>query len=230
MTTRNKIRTTILPAVAGLILSLMAEGSAAQWFLATGPEAELTEDGLQRVDRALMPAAWMKPDVDLSGYTKLYFLPTTAEFRETQSLERTPSRDTMTRHFPISDARQNRLREQWAEAFHGAVSVLRSFELVDYVGRDVLLIRGRLADMASGIPPDVPGSSTAIVMYPWQGSIVLDLHDSMSDELLARTVDRRRIEGPIDAAAVETGNGIMLRRWAQLLCNRLEALADLRIR
>jgi len=224
---RNENQSARISIATGLVLLLFAGASAAQWFLAAGPTTEITEDGLYPVDRSIMPGAWVKPEFDLTGYSKLYFLPATAEFRETRSLDRTPSKDSVREHFAISEARRNRLREQWAQAFHDALSVQRSFELVDYVGRDVLLVRGRLSDMASGIPPDVPGSSTVTVMYPWEGSIVLDVHDSMSDELLARTVDRRRVEGPIDATAVEAGNGIMLRRWAQLLSSHIGQLANL---
>ena len=224
---KRKTSSTTTSIAFGLLLLPFAGGAGAQPLLATDADAEITEDGLHRVDTSVMPAAWVKPDLDLSGYTKLFFLPASVGYLDLSDQQRVSRIADTATHFPIGEVRQTRFRNQWAENFHGEISALDSFELVDYVGRDVLLIRGRLADVASGIPPDTAGSSTIAVLYPWESTIVLDIQDSMSDELLARTVDRRRIEGPIDATAVEAGVGIMLRRWSRLLCTRLEELAAL---
>ena len=224
---KNKLSTAAVSVALGLMLVVLAASADAQSFLAAGADAEITEDGLHRVDPAIMPAAWVTPELDLSGYTKLFFLPAAVSYLELPDQQRATRIADTGSQFPISKDRQIRFRGQWTESFHGTVSDLDSFELVDYVGRDVLLVRGRLADVASGIPPDRPGSGSVTILYPWEGTLVLDIQDSMSDEILARTVDRRRVEGPIDATAVEAGVGIMLRRWAQLLRTRLEELAAL---
>lgn len=224
---RNIASSTRISIAFALLLLAFAGGTSAQPLLATGADAQVTEDGLHRLDPSVMPAAWIKPDLDLSGYTKLFFMPATVSYLALSDQQRVSRIADTSSNFPISEVRQTRLRGQWAESFHGEISALDSFELVDYVGRDVLLVRGMLVDVASGIPPLTAGSSVVQVMYPWESTIVLDLQDSMSDEILARTVDRRRTRGPIDVTAVEAGVGLMLRRWSQLLCARLEELAAL---
>lgn len=224
---KSFLPTAAVSVACSAVLLLLPAAAGAQSYLATGADAQVTEEGLHRVEPTVMPAAWVRQDLDLSGYTKVFFLPTTVSYLEVDETRRVARLADTATNFPISESRQARLREQWAGAFHERVSELGSFELVDYVGRDVLLIRGQLVDVASGVPPDRPGSGTVTVLYPWEATIVLDIQDSMSDTLLARTVDRRRIEGPIDATAVEAGVGIMLSRWATLLTTRLEELAAL---
>ncbi len=107
------------------------------------------------------------------------------------------------------------------------LSEVDTYEMSDTVGRDVLIIQGRLIDAASGVPPDAAASVATTILYPWEATIVLELRDSMNDEILTRTVDRRRMEGPIDATAVEALTVTMLRRWSRLLCARLEELPEL---
>ncbi len=225
---KRKTRTVIMVLAAGFVLLWYAGGSGAQSFLATGADAEVTEDGLHRVDQSIIRAAWVRPDLDLTGYTKIFFLPTSVDFREIAGQVRVANiRDTAS-HFEVSEARQVRLRERWGQILYEDLSEIDSYEMSDSVGRDVLMVQGRLVDVASGVPPDAAASVSTTVLYPWEASIVLELRDSMSDEILARAVERRRLEGPIDATAIEALTGTMLRRWSGLLSNRLEELSDLR--
>ena len=225
---KRKTRTAIMPLAAGFVLLWYAAGSGAQSFLATGADAEVTEDGLRRVDQSIMRGAWVRPDLDLTGYTKIFFLPTNVDFREIADQVRVARiRDTAS-HFEVSEARQVHLRERWGQILYEDLSEVDSYEMIDSVGRDVLMVQGRLVDVASGVPPYAAGSVSTTVLYPWEASIVLELRDSMSDEILARAVERRRLAGPIDATAIEALTGTMLRRWSGLLCIRLEELSDLR--
>ena len=225
---KRKTRTMIMVMAAGFVLLWYAGGSDAQSYLATGADAEVTEDGLHRVDQSIIRAAWVRLDLDLTGYTKIFFLPTNVDFREIAEQVRVARIRDNESHFAVSEARQDRLREQWGRILYEDLSEIDSYEMFDSVGRDVLMVQGRLVDVASGVPPEVAGSGSTAVLYPWEASIVLELRDSMSDELLARAVERRRLQGPIDITAIEALTGTMLRRWSALLCNWLEELSDLR--
>ena len=46
-----------------------------------GPNAEVTVDGLHRVDDSKMALAYVKPDVDLSGYTKIMLDPVSIAYK-----------------------------------------------------------------------------------------------------------------------------------------------------
>ena len=69
-----------LLALAGIAGS--GGGPGAQPVLGTEPGAEVTADGLYPVHPSIMPAAWVKPDTDLSRYTRIFFLPTIVQYRE----------------------------------------------------------------------------------------------------------------------------------------------------
>lgn len=210
---------------------LLADGTAAQPPLATGEQAEVTEDGLHRVDPSVMDAAWVHPQINLSGYTKVFVMPARVQFREVGSVSPGVRARGDVDAFPINEVRRAQLSELWGQLFYDDITALDSFELVTEVGRDVLLIRGDLIDVISGVPPDeIAGGATTTVLYPWAASAVLEVRDSMSDELLARTIDRRRVEGPLDATAVWARTSSMVGRWSQLLCDRLEELNALNAR
>ena len=55
----------------------------------------------------------------------------------------------------------------------------------------------------------------------------MELRDSMSDDVLARTVNRERIEGPFDVAEVGPLTSRISMEWSRLLMRRLEELREL---
>ncbi len=56
---------------------------------------------------------------------------------------------------------------------------------------------------------------------------MIELRDSMSNDILARALDRQRANGPIAIAAVSDNTRRLIRSWSLLLCRRLEELSDL---
>lgn len=225
---KHRMSPAILAAAAGFVLLWQAGGSGAQSILATGADAEVTEDGLHRVDPSLMEAAWVKPDLDLSRFARLFIVPTAVQFREVEevtdafSLTRSGNRE-----FPVGRDKQDWLRGVWGRVFEEQFSQNRSFSRSEGVGTDVLVVQGILADVVSYIPPDSARSSYSWVRDPWVASVVLELRDGTTGELLARTNDRRTGEGLMDANTVWMLTEDLLVRWAQVLSERLDQLADL---
>ncbi len=224
---RRRIRMTILSAAAGLMLLWYAGGSGAQLVLRVGPDAEITVDGLHRVEGTTIDAAWVKPNLDLSRYTKIYMMPTDIHFREVdERVASVRARESET-EFTISDTSKARLRNLFSETFSEDLAEVSSYEMSDELGRDVLMVQGLLLDVISGVPPDTPGSSVSTIRWAWEVSIVIQLRDSMSNDILARTLVRRRVEGPMQAASVWGLTGAIVRDWSLLLCSHLEELSDL---
>ncbi|NIW25648.1 MAG: hypothetical protein GWN29_14365, partial [Gammaproteobacteria bacterium] len=79
---KRRIPTKMLSTAAGLVLFWYAVGSGAELPLATEADANVTEEGLHRVHPSIMEAAWVRPDFDLSGYTRLLLMPTAVQFRD----------------------------------------------------------------------------------------------------------------------------------------------------
>ena len=225
---RRRLPTIILCATVGLALLWHAEESGAQAILATGPDAEVTEDGLHRVDPSIMGAAWVRPDLDLSRYNRIYFMPAAVQFRDVAERRHNVRSMANADSFFVSESRQARLRELFGEAFYEAVGEVESYELSDEVGRDVLIVRGLLTDVISGVPPDVGGSVSLQGGYGWiwEANIALELRDSMSDVILARTADRERVEGSFATGAEAALTPRVIQSWSELLVTRLGELSD----
>ena len=217
----------LVPAAAGLILFWQPATGAAQIVVETGPQAEITPQGLHRVPPAIMPGTWVRPDLDLARYGRVFFLPTLVEFREIPQRRYSARALANQTAFPVNAQRRARLRELFGAAFYAAVSNLRSYELTDELGRDVLMIQGFLTDVASGVPPDDTTAYGVLIRMAWEATIVMELRDAMSNELLARTVEILRINGPMDPTAVYALTPRFAQEWSSLLIGKFRALSDL---
>ena len=225
---KRRIPTTILSAAAGLVLFWYAGGSGAQPILATGSDADVTKEGLHRVHPSIMEAAWVRPDLDLSRYTRILVVPTGVQFREVADRRyNVRTRATVT-EFPLDDQKKEWFRGVWRRAVDAQFAQEQSYELYYGVGSDVLVVQGFLVDVVSHIPPpDIAGSNVTFLRNPWIASVVLELRDATTAELLARTIDRRYAEGFMDAITVWMRTEDLVERWAQVLSDRLEQLSDL---
>ena len=220
--------TTVLSVTALLMLLSHGGESSAQPILAYGTDADITDDGLHRVNPDIMAAAWIRPGVDLSSYDRMFLMPATVQFRElprrrfstTRSMEKTTE-------FPVSPAEQARLGEMFGEAFRESIEHVNTYELTDELGRDVLMVQGHLADVISGVPPDLPGSVLSTIAWAWEANIVLELRDSMSGEVLARTIERQRMDGPVFPGVVWALTPRVVNGWSQLLIKNLYDFSNL---
>ncbi len=219
--------TTILSAAVGLVLLWHAGGSGAQPILATGSDAHVTEEGLHRVHPSIMEAAWVRPDLDLSRYSRILLMPTSVQFREVAE-RRYNARTRMSEtEFPLSDEKKEWVRGVWRRAVDAQFAQEQSYELGYEVGSNVLVVQGFLVDVVSHIPSDAAGSEYTYVRDPWIASIVLELRDATTAELLARTVDRSTGTGLMTVGTAWMRTEDLVERWAQRLSDRLKEVSDL---
>jgi len=208
-------------------LSLLLTACASAPALQTGPDAEVTFDGLTRVDNTVMDAAWVRRDLDLSRYRGLMLEGVEIEFRPT-----TRSGGPAGNVFPVSQDQRDRLRQVVGEAFRSALSQSDRFELVSAPGPDVLLIRGSLLDVVSNVPPATAGRTDIYLSQVGEATLVLELYDATTDAILARAVDRRAagdISGRLtQAGTVTTWSEVrrVANLWATQLRKGLESLAE----
>ncbi len=100
---RRRIPPAFLSAAAGLVLFWHVGGSGAQPILATGSDADVTEEGLHRVHPSIMEAAWVRPDLDLSRYTRILLMPTAVQFREAEEQSYNARTRTGVTEFAVDD-------------------------------------------------------------------------------------------------------------------------------
>jgi hypothetical protein len=223
---KRRLLTTILSAAGGFVLLWYTGGTGAQPILATGLDADITEEGLHLVHSSVMEAAWVRPGLDLSRYSRLLLVPTGVQFREVISRSYNARTSGGVTEFPLNDERKEWLRGVWRRAVDARFAQEQSYELNDAVGPDVLVVQGFLVDVVSRIPPVTVSSSYSLVKDPWSVSVVLELRDGITGELLARTIDRRNAEGLVEVGMVWVRTEDMVELWAQGLFDRLEQLSD----
>jgi hypothetical protein len=61
----------------------------------------------------------------------------------------------------------------------------------------------------------------------WQATIVLELRDSMSDDILARTVESERVQELVDSDFVREQTRQLAQRWARLLHTRFDEVVSI---
>jgi len=198
---------------------------SAQPLLATGSEAAVSNEGLHRIDPRAMANAWARLDLDLGRYSEIFYMPATVAFRDVRG--RYNARNTNTEAFPISDDSKAYFQETFGEKFYEQVRQVEPFEVSTQVGRDVLMVQGFLLDVVSGVPPDIVGRSGTLVRRPWEATLVLEIRDSMSDTLLARTADRHRVDGAFYYAELPRATQMTMQDWSRVLRSRLEDMLEL---
>jgi hypothetical protein len=196
----------------------------------TGPNAEVTHDGLVRVEKSVVDAAWVKPDLDLTPYKKLMVVSQGVSFRKLKPVSDFQARSES--QFPVQEENKQQLSDILKEAFSEELAKNERYQVVTTPGPDVLLIVGAVIDVVSNIPPDVDsakfGRGGVYLTSVGEATLVIELRDSESGEILARAADRRAAES---AFAFEVNNVTawsevrrLARSWASLLSRRLEEI------
>jgi hypothetical protein len=196
----------------------------------TGPNAEVTHDGLVRVEKSVADAAWVKPDLDLTPYKKLMVVSQGVSFRKLKPVSDFQARSES--QFPVQEENKQQLSDILKEAFSEELAKNERYQVVTTPGPDVLLIVGAVIDVVSNIPPDVDsarfGRGGVYLTSVGEATLVIELRDSESGEILARAADRRAAES---AFAFEVNNVTawsevrrLARSWASLLSRRLEEI------
>ncbi len=169
--------------------------------------------------------AQVRPDVVFSVYTGVMLDDVEVAFR-------TPDRSE--RQFPLDDEQKTNFQECLSQAYLSELVALRNLELVSEPGPDILTMSIRVQDVtATAAPRSVAGAGRAAMALQAVGeaTLVIELFDSQSGEILARGVDTKAIEG----AAMAQDGGLVSRwedvdklcaRWASTTRQRLESLID----
>ena len=156
---KSTIRTIVVSVSGTLVLSWHTGGSSQEPNPATEPDASVTQEGLHRVDPSIMEAAWVKPDFDLSGYTRIMLMPTAVQFRDVPETSIDARTRAMTEEFPLTDERKEWFRGLWRESVEARFAREESYEFFVGVDSNVLVVQGFLVDVVSRIPPIAPGST-----------------------------------------------------------------------
>ena len=85
-----------------------------------------------------------------------------------------------------------------AQHFQDELATLENLKLVKEPGPEFLRLRVRVQDISARVRPQTGragGWANVILGAVGEATLILELHDSESDEILARGVDTRAVEG-----------------------------------
>lgn len=197
----------------------------------TGPDAEVSYDGLHLIDNSVFKLAWADPEIDFSRYNKIMPGGAFFEYRAVKKSPRaTSQRRTNETEWYIDEKSRERLKEEVSTIFDEELAKSERFEMTDAPGPDVLIIRGGMHDIISRVPPDYIGRSEIYLRSVGEATIILEAVDSQSGEVIFRAVERRSAERPggdmMLSSPVTTWAEVrrLARGWATKLRNGLDSI------
>ncbi len=187
------------------------------------PIGEVNIEGLQPVPARNFEAAFLRPGVTFADYSKLMV-------KELELAFRTPDREQ--NQFPLGEDQKTRFRAAMATAFGEELGKLQNVEIVTEPGPDVLALRVRVQDIVARAPGrrvGTAGRAGFALETVGELTLVLELRDSESDEVLVRVFDRQAVEGAAMVSGdsvVSTWQGVerIVARWASRASEGLDRL------
>jgi len=213
MIARSPLRSILGTALVAVLCAACASEPSSR-------NVEVTHDGLVRVVNSKVERAWIKPDVDFSQYTEVGLLDAFVSFR----------RNWRMNHFGVRTRDIERIQTTLAEEFRRIFTdALESggYPVVTDAAEHVLLIRPAIIDLDVAAPDTMSaGRSRSFTASPGAMTLVIELYDSVSNEILARAIDRRRARNVGNIQWATSGSNReaarrILGRWANLLVSRL---------
>ncbi|MDH3909364.1 MAG: DUF3313 domain-containing protein [Gammaproteobacteria bacterium] len=187
------------------------------------PTGEINIEGLQQVPARNFEAAFVRPGVTFADYSKLMV-------DELELAFRTPDREQ--NQFPLDEDQKTRFRAAMATAFGEELGKLQNVEVVTEPGPDVLSLHVRVQDIVARAPGrrvGAGGRAGFALETVGEMTLVLELRDSESNEVLVRVFDRQAVEGAAMVSGdsvVSTWQGVerLVGRWASRAREGLDRL------
>ncbi|TDI92387.1 MAG: DUF3313 family protein [Chloroflexi bacterium] len=188
--------------------------------------ADVSFDGLERIEGANVAMAYIDPDADFSVFKRVVILEPAVAFRSNWQRDQNRSRRRN-----IRTADMERIQRDVAALFT-AVFTERleagGFEVVDVAGDDVLALRPAIIDLDVSAPDiGTSGRSRTYTASTGAATLYIQLFDSVSGDILGRAADRqvaRRAGGRVTWSNRVTNTAEARRlfiRWGDQLVNFL---------
>jgi hypothetical protein len=191
-------------------------------------EASLQE-GLQRVDSKAVDAVFRRPEARLTEYSKLLLRqPIEVQFAKNWDPGKGGS-VLYDMHEPDREKIKRELSDLFAETFRKEMEK-GGYPLVTAAGPDVLLMQAAIVNLyitAPDVSMDVAGRSKVYTSDAGQMTLIMQLHDSVTGQLLARAYDHRASTNDLWQWTNSVTNTAEARRiiatWAQALRKAFDA-------
>jgi len=200
--------------------------------IAAGAEAEVSIDGLHLIDNSVMLLGYAKPDLDLSPYTAFILDPVTVAYQKDPGGR---TRLSFEDNFALTPTQMERLKEVFQQEVVDALTENDGYELVTEPAPNALRITARLIDLVVRVPTELGGRQEIYTASYGEVTLILELHDSQSGEILARAGDRQDPTSPardlaeVNPVFMRADVTRMFRHWADIMRERLDQIRELGI-
>lgn len=154
----------------------------------------LSHDGLQRVDIRGIDLAYARPGVTLAGFKKVMVDPVDVSFSPSWDPRRagTSFRLGATERENIRSGVANIVRDELVAALQAG----GAYPVVSEAGPDVLRVSASIINLFVSAPDTMsPGRSRVYIASAGEMTLVAELRDAESGQVIARLVDRRQARG-----------------------------------
>ncbi|MEH6593686.1 MAG: DUF3313 family protein [Halioglobus sp.] len=190
---------------------------------------------LEKVKYAKFRETYVNNSADFTRYNKLYLGDAYFDYRDVgeprryRSYMHTSSSKSL---FGISVKDRQKFEQMTDEAFTKELSKSKNFTITDELDENTILMRGAVVDIISNVPPEFVGRSEVYLANVGAATLVLELLDGRTGEVLARVAERRamgRPGGQIDLGMPTNSVTVWsdVRRWASSSARRLRTELDL---
>jgi len=185
---------------------LLALAVAAPLAAATRPDVDalMNREGLQPIQVKNIDLAYARPGATLAPYKRIQIEPVPVEFSRRWDPERTGSR------LKLSTEQREMIRAAVSRAvreeFGRELTATGNYQLAAEAGPDVLRVTPRIFNLYLNAP-DAGSAARTRTYFASAGEMTLlaELHDASSNQLLMRFADRREA----DAVRLERANGMI---------------------
>ena len=177
---------------------------------------------------------WVNPDANLAKYQNLYLWEAAFQYRDVGPAQRSrmSMMNTRQREFGISEEGRKEFEEVVSEIFVAELNKSKTFNVVEEIGPNTLIMRAAILDIISKVPPDLMGRGDVYLSNVGEATLVLELIDAEDGEVFAIVSERQRIKsgsGQIDSGSVRATRATVLtevRRWAKRAAIKLRKELD----
>jgi len=149
----------------------------------------LSRGGLKKIEVEGLDLAYARPGASLAAYKRVQLEPVQVEFRKSKDPARTGSA------VKLSSEERERIRANMARVVHEEflkeLQKSSNYQVTSEPGADVLRVKPRVLDLYMNAPDVGPARSRTLVSSAGEMTLVADLADSRSGQVLARVADQR---------------------------------------
>jgi hypothetical protein len=212
--------------VAVLATALLSSATVAAAGATAALEEKMSHDGLQKTEIKGIDLAYVRPGATLAGYGKVKLDPVEVAFARNWNPERTGSRLKLT-----ATEREN-IRSSTARLVHEEfVKELQrksKYTIVSEAGPDVLRVKVNIVNLYVTAPDTGTVRASSYALSAGEMTLVAELFDSESGQVIARLVDRSDARFPgskmmyTDSVINSVEFRAIAQTWARILRDGLD--------